>query len=832
MQWRLIFSGLQSIGWPLLVIVAVLAALALCVSLMRLERRLISRQVGWILLGVRCTVLAWLLFVMFQPVITSEWDVSETGRVVVAIDTSQSMETADKHAGVEEKLRWALALGMLDSSLTDAQIQELAQVIGGAVLRPAIDAGLVESPISAARVRQTQEVLDEFDRMPRQEFVKRLLTSGQSPFLDALSEVAALDLRLFATDQQQVQVEMIPDSSDALTATLGPTATDAVGLLSELTSEQDGNRIRGVVMLSDGRQTEPGDLLNEGRRLGNLQVPVYAVPVGSRLKPRDISIASIEAPEAVFVDDAAMLNVVLGTSGFEGTPITVELEKDGILVASQTVTPAADSARVSFTAPTMVTGRFEYRVRVAEQVGELRADNNERSLSFQVVDNKGRVLLVDGDARWELRYLKNLLERDKQVDLTSVVFRQPYLQLLNDTFIERSLPAGETLREQLAETDLLIVGDVIAGQVTDETWKQIEDAVSRDGLTVVLIPGRRGLPDIERWPTLQALLPVENPAPRLAEQYQRSAGDGTQSVFHLQSSDDADLLPMFQFADAANPSATLRTLPGHPWVCTGEAKASATVWAWALNPANPVEREPVIIHQYFGFGQVIWMGVDSTWRWRQRRGDALHHKFWGQLVRWAARNRTASGNDQVRLTLSDVVVEEHESTDVVARFSPRGMAELGDAAVEVVVTPADTRDADEPVQPIRAQLEPSAESPRRFAGRIPPLPSGTWNVSLAVAGHEKLAEGVTSELVVQPHKSPELADVSCHHDALQQLSEASGGQLVEPWQLETLLEVLKPEEYVEARLSEHTLWDHWSTLLVFFALLTTEWVTRKLNGLP
>ena len=840
MQWRLIFSGLQSWGWPLLVVSSIVIAFAVCLLLMQLERRLISQRVGWMLLAIRTGVLAWLLLIMLQPVVTSEWDVSESGRVIVAIDTSESMATADRHASAEEKIRWAMAIGMLSNSMDDAEISRYAATLSGRREIPdaAADAAAQpEAPISDARLKQLAEVVQEFDRMPRQEFVKRLLTNRSDPMLKQMESVAAVDVRLFSTDQQSIDDDAIPAAANPLTGSLGPSATDAVGLLSDLTAEQDGNLIRGIVLLSDGRQTEPGDLGAQGRRLGSLQIPVYSIPIGSRLKPRDISIASIESPDAVFLDDSAMLNVVLGTSGFEGTPVTVQLERDGVPVESRTITPAASSARVTFTAPTTETGRFEYRVSVAEQPGELRADNNDRTVSFQVVDNKGRVLLVDGDARWELRYLKNLLERDKQVELTSVVFRQPYLQLLNKTFIDRALPQDDALRQQLEDTDLLIVGDVSAGQLTEKEWSMIDEAVSKDGLTLVVIPGRRGFRELDNAPSLRTMLPVDSPSPLLAERYRPSAGDGTQSVFQLEPADAAADLPMFQFADADHPNVNLQNLPGHPWICTGTPKASATTWAWALNPLDRFDREPVIVHQYYGFGQVIWMGIDSTWRWRQRRGDSMHHKFWGQFVRWAARNRTAAGNDQVRLTLSDVVVDVTESVDVVARFSARAVAELGDSAVEVLITPVQEGQGGDnenaaAVDPVRTRLTAVSDAPQRLKGRIPPLPAGSWNVALQIDGHQEMAEGVASELVVQPRKSPELADVSCHRDALQQLSEASGGQLIEPWALADLLELLRPEEILEAKISERSLWDHWSALVVFFALLMTEWVTRKLNGLP
>ena len=103
-----------------------------------------------------------------------------------------------------------------------------------------------------------------------------------------------------------------------------------------------------------------------------------------------------------------------------------------------------DSARVVFEVPANVPGRFDYRLETDIQPGELREDNNNRDVSLQVVDHKARVLLVDGDARWEFRYLKNLLDRDKQVEPDTVLLHQPFLGLLNRPYIPSQCSPRQT----------------------------------------------------------------------------------------------------------------------------------------------------------------------------------------------------------------------------------------------------------------------------------------------------------------------------------------------------------------------------------------------------
>jgi hypothetical protein len=43
---------------------------------------------------------------------------------------------------------------------------------------------------------------------------------------------------------------------------------------------------------------------------------------------------------------------------------------------------------------------------------------------------------------------------------------------------------------------------------------------------------------------------------------------------------------------------------------------------------------------------------------------------------------------------------------------------------------------------------------------------------------------------------------------------------------------LRAETGEDSRRHETRLWDSWWLLMLFCALVTTEWVLRKLNGLP
>ena len=837
-------------------VIAIVAAIVMFLKLRKYEARLVSPGVSRTLLTLRVTVLLVLLLTLMKPVLTRAWDVEHQERLVVGFDVSGSMETVDRHASPSEMLRWAQALGMLGNDSTDDLLKSWIaaydagqQPNWGAAVDDANpdshDHG--SSELGAIRRQHVEGVFAEFEKMPRTEVVRRLLLAKPNDLLEKLQNVQRVDVRVFGLDQQSVAADQLQGILDSDREELRPGGTDAVSVLTEALSDDDGSNISGIVLLSDGRQTASVDAAAEAARLGSLGIPIYCVPIGSQLLPRDLSVASVQVPQTVFLDDSARVQATFTSTGYVGEDVTVSLKKEGEVIDQRTVTVAAGFFEVEFAVPSDEAGNFDYSLSTEVQRGELREDNNSREFTVSVVDNKARVLLVEGDARWEFRYLKSAMERDKRVELSTVLFRQPFLQLLNRTFMDGDLPQLEAFKEQLANTDIVIIGDVGPSQIAEPVFQAIETAVADDGVTLMIVPGRRHMPHDVPSPTLQKLLPVTGPGQQVAERFKRTLPGSRPSVFRLNLTQEASDLTLFRFSDPDDEqSVGFANLPGHPWAYTGKPKGIASVWATLQMETVDLDAASTaaVVHQYYGFGQVVWMGIDSTWRWRLRAGDRWHHRFWGQVVRWAARNKSAAGNDQVRMTLSDIILDETESVDVSVRWNPKLVPQLEDATVEVIVEPAEKSVPDDDPTPFvlnedadnlsqKFQLHPIQGAPERFNVRIPRLESGSYEVRLNVENSRvQLDQNITSELIVQEQVSTELANISCNRNFLEQLATLSNGRVLEPWQLSELPVLLAPVNDADSVIQEQTLWDHWILLVLFFVVLTAEWVIRKINGLP
>lgn len=853
LKHKLMWDGFQlSLGT--LVMALVVVAAAVCIfMLLKYERRLVPKKVGYTLLVLRFVVLGVVLIMLLEPVLRWTFDRNRSGRILVAIDLSESMTTADSHAGKAEKLRWARAMGMIGNEKTNDRIDAWIKAYQQDkepewVGKDEAGSAAGRQELARSRKENLEGIFREIDRLSRKEIALRLLSRGSEPLLKKLQEVGTVDVVAFAGEAETLNPETLEGAVRTPPATLRADASDLAAALTTGTGDDEDTRVIGVVLLTDGRDNVGRDAVRAAARLGQLDAPVYPVIMGSVLKPTDISIGYLKFPETAFKNDTPQLKAQVNTSGFEGRELTIVLERDGGEPQTKKIKPDGPEATVVFDLDAAKVGRKKYRLRVDVQKGETRDDNNAKDFAINIVDDKVRVLLVEGEARWEFRFIDNALVRDERVETRRVVFRQPYLGILERTFFPRKLDLpqrpDDLENSPFAEPDLVIVGDVDATEMPEKGWKLLERFVGEAGGTLVMVAGKEHFPYSHRSETLQALLPVKDLRP-LNVTGPSAQAPPVERGFHLRLTPEGQREPMFQFEDdpRSNEEAWAG-LPGHTWGLLGEAKKGTTVYAYAVEPGKPQtlqqqRRSAVIVQRHYGFGQVLWIGIDSTWRWRYRLGDKYHHRFWGQIGRWAANNKASAGNEFVKFGPERSDIETGEDAVIRARWSKKFLHRFPNLKAKVQVFKLDDKAGRPALAAAKRKLfttldlKPDESRPLVQVARGIGLPSGRYKVRLLAPGVEiEKGTPIEADLVVHDRLSKELQDLSSNRALLARLAEVSRGRLLLPDEARQLPSLFLDPDADRKFGEENTIWDKWWVLVLFFALLTGEWVVRKLNGLP
>lgn len=799
---RLVLAG-GGLAWAWLLVGAL--AVVLLAVLYQSERRLVPRRTGLILLGLRLLAAASLVALLFEPI--AERTITETlrGRLVVGVDLSDSMDTIDPGRPESDRSKLAPLLNLSPAEppnqLTRREIAR--RLVGGDWLKSLADAHEVE-PIGFAR-----------GPLP-----------GSAQSLDALMRGSS-----------PIEGGGLTDWSPVL----------AAGLRDDADGGGHGDGVVGVVLLTDGRQNAPGDPSGPiADRLAARGVPIYPVLIGSSRPPRDAAIAAVKAPESVYKGDLATIEATLKIDAPPGTELPVVLERPGGEPIRKTAVATADGSRpiVVFQATMESVGAQALSIRVGPLEGDLRPDNDRRTVEVQVLDDKARVLLVDGEARWEFRYLRNALARDPRIAVESIILHPPAAEGAPATYA-RALPvppepteADRNPADPLGSFDAIVLGDLAADDLSSDAWERLDRYVGERGGTLLISAGPRG------WPTLLAsrdtarrLVPVVDPQvvpfdPQAADPDRPALPAGV--ALGLVETASGDSWPMLQFAAEADRNrAVWAGLPRLPWVLAGRTKPGATALAVVAGAGTGGDaRDSVAIAaQPYGLGKVLWVGTDGTWRWRYRVGDAHHHRFWGQAIRWAASGKLAAGNRLVRFGVDRARLSDDEPARIRARFSDEAK---GVGPGSIVAARIFREGESEPVSlvPLRSQ----ADLPGGFEGPAPTLPPGRYVVRLDAPdlADALQAEGAIPEtpLEIVPRETSERVELAANRDPLERLASATGGKVFLDVEAGELPELLRARTIDRTRTVETPLWDQPLALTLFFAILGGEWWIRKRAGLP
>ncbi len=241
-------------------------------------------------------------------------------------------------------------------------------------------------------------------------------------------------------------------------------------------------------------------------------------------------------------------------------------------------------------------------------------------------------------------------------------------------------------------------------------------------------------------------------------------------------------------------------------------------------------RAPVLILQPYGRGRAAALTADTTWRWAVTGEEEreLHHRFWRQLVLWAAgREAVKSENLWIELPQSRYLLGE----SVSPAFHLEDLA--GDPVEDVALVASLLR------QPAgRPEEMRLYRTGGHWEALVLPPDQGDYLIkATAYRGEpgtpdaEVVDEAEAHFLVEQTNL--ELADPLAHVGMLKQLAEMTGGRFLRPHQLGGLLEELVSQHRnVELeKVRRRDLWNRPELLLLVVGLLAADWILRKRSGL-
>lgn len=807
--WSLEWRGVPGGGdTAFLMLLGCAVMVALFWWLYRQEAGQLTGKARYLLLSLRVALAALVVIMLLEPAVVLSRIEQRPSQLLVLVDTSQSMGLSDAWIDPQAAADAARVAGLNDST-------DLAKT----------------TRIALARKLLSPEMLAKLEK------------DGQRNV-----HIHRFDERLGGTE--------LDLTGEDTALKLGGRSTAVGEAIQQLVQAYQGQDLAGVVVLTDGQNTTPNasSLRATAQVAADTGVAIFPVGLGTLEGPRNAQVTKLEGQDVVFINDKAKLTAVITARGLEDEPATLILERltadvvtadgepadeDWQQVDSKDIVLAADATprTVDFDLLPTEKETIIYRARLAEVQGEIDPDDNAALKQVNVVSDKTRVLFIAGYTFPEVQFIRNTLIRDATVELSS------WLQTASDEFKHpgnapiRRLPidlvelAGGTKNGvAYAGYDCIVLYDPSPTKWPSGFSDLLNRFVTERGGGLVYIAGERYTQELftlESDPaaSYMGLLPVvRDPGLfRTATQMELSRA----RPWKLQITDAGWRDPIFAFdADAVKNRKILDQLPGMMWhMPVSRAKPGATVLARHNHPGMTVdvggrqEQEVLMATQLVGPGRVLWIGFDSTYRWRFA-GESIFDGFWQRVIDRAGLMKQLGGQHPYRVSTDKQRYEPGDEVVLTATFIDPEQVDDGLLSLYAQVQTGQD-------EPIDLTMTPTGDG-LAFTARFEAQTAGDYLVrvwpgdSPAQRSARPNTHGFTVQVPDFETRNPTLAK-----DELTNLALASGGQFFTFDRADLLPDALTVGLVDNELIHFDEVWNAPLLILLFLAAILTEWIVRK-----
>ena len=573
--------------------------------------------------------------------------------------------------------------------------------------------------------------------------------------------------------------------------------------------------IGAVVLASDGADNSGGVDLETISEIRRQRIPIHTIGFGKEHAARDIEISDVQVPARALPDSRLSAIVSFHQNGYSGEKAKLTVKEGAKILAQQMVTLKKDGQEQSqtllFNAGT--AGVKSVETSIEPLAGEESTKNNLVTRLVNVDARKPRILYLEGEPRWEFKFLRRAVEDDRTIDLVTIlrttqnkIYRQG---ISNPDELKDGFP---TKVEELFAFDGIIIGSVDAPYLTPGQQTLLKDFVDRRGGGLLFLGGKDALSDggwkqsadVELLPTI--LPDRKNTFVRVGANVELTAPGRDSLITRLEE----------------DPAKNVERWQKLPYVMNFQDVGQPKPGAVVLVDAKPTTggRVPLLITQNFGRGRTAIFATGGSWRWQmlQPLADKSHEMFYQQLLRWLV-------SDTPRKVITSTpkqLISDDSHVSLRAEVRDRTYLPASDAKAEAHILGPDGI-----AELVEMRPDP-IESGVYTADWTTPK-TGSYLVEVTASrGTEELGrdtmtfrreDGVAENFHIQQNR-----------ELLEKLSSETGGRYYTPQDAQKLG---KDISYSEAGITVRETRDLWDMPIIFLVLLSLragEWLLRRKWG--
>ncbi len=741
-----------------------------------------------VLLGVaRLVALSLVVASLFEPTAVVNESHAQARALPVLIDVSESMSMKDPRKDAKDVAEAAAALGMLVGK--DPEPERVAMQL---------DAGQRQAILSASRL----------------DLARGILTKTGNPVFKSLGESLDISYHSFGGSTQVVSDASTVNADDLASLTATEPATSIAASL-EAVARSGVNPPAGIVLLTDGIDNASSQRAESVLRdLGARGIPVFPVPIGLQ-QPDDVSIRNIVMQEVAFSGDRVPVKVQLLSKGYEkrSAQLTVTLNDRQVSQRRVRLDGGLQFEDIDFNMDLYEKGSARIVVAIEPFQDEISVANNRVEQSLRVVNEKVNVLYIEGNNRWEFRYLSAILKRDPRLKTTFIASSAgPEFARNSPENIER-FPSK---REEAFKYDLVILGDVDAAFFTPEELGLLEELIRDRGGSLLVLCGPMHTPASFVGTPVESMLPVKFDPDSKWELT-------PEAVYPVLTSEGrSSMVMMLENENEENDRVWSRVAPLDHLPPLSGAKPGATVLATLSDATGGSQRYPLVAWHRYGTGKCLSLATDRLWRLRFKTGDKYHWRVWSQCIQFLTLSRLMGEHKRIRLETDRSTYRDGEQARLFAHVLDEDYEPVVQNSFEITVNGVGENALKE-----RVSLQADRTSPGLYEGYFTAPASGRYRLE---ANEDDQEVSNTTEFQVAV-VNEELADTHMRLDGLQRIAQLTGGKCLSVQDLPQLGTLVNTEPVTTTVRSERALWDSGLVAAVLVGLLGMEWILRRKHDL-
>ncbi len=305
----------------------------------------------------------------------------------------------------------------------------------------------------------------------REAAAKALLDSG---VLKTLADRFQVRLYEFGKDETR-----IPNSADIKPDAAATRIGDA---LDQLLAESSSLPLGAVVLLSDGADNTGGVSLDTISAIRRQRIPIHTIGFGRERPDRDVEVTDVVVPSHALPQSKLTAVLSLVSYGYSGSKARLSVKEGAKVLASKQIDLRNDGVvqSESLVFDCGSVGPKTLTIGVDPIAGEENAANNQVARVINVENRKPRILYIEGEPRWEYKFIRRALDDYEAIELASMVrtTQNKIYRQLPPSMGEKDLVDGfPSKAEELFAYQGIIIGTVEAGYFTPTQQALIQEFV-------------------------------------------------------------------------------------------------------------------------------------------------------------------------------------------------------------------------------------------------------------------------------------------------------------------------------------------------------------------